>query len=168
METREIPNKKENKLDLTAATYFVVENLPEITALKKIAEDKTEETLIIGDNKWNLRIFEDEGLVSSGEKGNVKEIILTKEMDKETQFGIIVEENFDLVLGSIINDNTFRFNQPVSLIEITRELRGDNVRRIKESFAETHNQSKTAVALNLRPDYVAQIVSQPIPQTVVE
>ena len=95
----------------------------------------------------------------------MKEIVLSKEKtDKKTKFGIVVEEDFGLVIGSIIGNSELRFDQPVSLSEITNELREDNARRIKESMSETHSQSKTATELNLRPEYVSQIISQPIPQ----
>ncbi len=142
--------------------YFVIENLPSIPFLKKMAEDKTKRIITIGDEKWQLSVSDDEGIVSSGKKGNMKLITFTKKKaaDKKIQRGIFIEEDFGLVLGSILGDNVLiPFKQPTNLAELTKELKRDNTRMVRESLIKTQDIHKTTVELNLRPCYVSRITS---------
>lgn len=153
-----------SSIDNTVASvaYFVIENLPDTVTLKKMEQEETK-TFHIGNKEWVLRIYDDEAIVSSGNKGKIKQIMFTDKSNSKgkTQFGIFTDENFNLVLGSVLKDMPVYFTKPINLEEIRKELDEDNKRRINRSLAKTNNIERTAINLNLRPDYVSNAVRLP-------
>lgn len=163
------PEAKKNRISPNEAVfrvaYFVMENLPEVPFLRKMAEDKREIGFTIGDKKWSLRISDDQAVISSGKTGNIRHLILTDEASdgKKTQFGIFTEEDFVLglgvYLGNLGNGMFVYFREPINLAKVMKELREDDKERIRKSLRKTHDARRTAVALNVRPDRVARIAA---------
>lgn len=145
---------KKNTMSVDEASYrtayFVMENLPEIPFLRKMAEDKRERKLTIRDEEWSLGIRDDEGIVSSGEIGEIRHIILTKENgEDQIRFGIFTEKDFGLALGSYLANSFIRFRKPVNLAKALKEIKQVGKKRVKKSLGQAQNTRKTAVAPNV-------------------
>lgn len=144
---------------VASVAYSVIENLPDTETLKKMGPDE-KKTLLIGNRELVLRVYDDEAIVSNGNKGKIKQIMLTDESNSKgkTKFGIFTDEDFNLLLGSVLKNIPVYFTKPINLKEIREELNEDNKRRITRSLAKTNSIERTAVNLNLRPDYVSNTV----------
>jgi hypothetical protein len=141
------------------AAHFVIGNLPEISVLKEMAKNKTTISVTIGNEKWNLRILDNDD-------SKTKEITFIQDVDmkQKPRFGVSVSQDLNLAFGSIAGSSEFPFIQPLRLTELIEKFKEDDAEMVRESLAKNNNVSETAIALKLRPEYVSKIASQPIPQ----
>lgn len=112
-------------LDVSGPVDDIIGNLPEISFLRQMAENKREYRTFIGDSEWTLRVFEDQVTTLSGETSEIRNLMFVDETGRDKrQFGLFTDENFELVLGVCReNGKSTRLETPINLGEKMEELK---------------------------------------------
>lgn len=109
------------KVSLEGPLLRVIKNLPSINTLKSLAENKTLTTTIIGGEEWELDVTNTEE-TDSPRTNNMREIrftkILTDKDGNKEREGIFTDNDFELVLGVIVGNDSIRLDYPVSLAKL--------------------------------------------------